>query len=137
MFRRFILAVCLSAGLLFVAPLTHAGGRVQVNEDKTQLSLTTERVAVTLDLSSSLNARINALVTVEIIDTEDRVLASIQEGREIQRGHSTITLTFPSLGNRIVFGGEDILWYRLRYRIAAPGSTAADIPITSGLVSLS
>src|SRR4029077_3100659 len=113
--RRFVLAVCLFAVLLFVIPHSHANGVIQVIEDKTILSLAAEKATVTLTLNNTLDAPVNARVTVEILDTDDAIRDATQQVETIKHGVSSITLEFPVMGNKIVFGGDALLWYRLRY----------------------
>ena len=134
--RRFVLAVCLFAVVLFVIPPTHANGLIQVIEDKTILSLAAEEATVTLTLNSTLDAPVNARVTVEILDTDDAIRDRTQQVETIKQGVSSITLVFPVNGDK-VFGSEALLWYRLRYRIVPVKSEDKVVPLAGGIISFS
>ena len=117
-----IILVC-----LFLAVAARAQTAVSVGEAETRAFFADEKLQINLMIENKA-ARNPANINVEILDETDKIVARGEKSATLEKGKKTeiIALTFaekPSV--------NQMLWYRLRYTVAARNSSP------TGIVSLS
>jgi hypothetical protein len=110
---------------------------LRVDERATRVSVDGEgRGRVTLAVENATGRALRARVTLELLDTKDRVAARDELTAALRAGRNAVASTLP-VSNATLPAAEQrrFLWYRLRYRVAPvdppPAAPAA------GVVSLS
>ena len=137
MSRRWLLSLlCLSAVVVF-AQLSSARNGLTVNESATKF-LVQDQTVVVLEVVNPATRNLPVHLKLELLDPQD-----YSEGRAIrdltlQPGVNKLTIpllfTAAQLNKE---DDEDLLWYRLRYRIDASPDVISAPDATSGVISLS
>ncbi len=130
MSRRGLLSLlCLCVLSWSLAPLSHAGGEIKVDESRTRIFIQNEPVEVQLAVENSSGQSLNATVQLELLDPQDSVVAKSSSTQTISPGDQSLKLFIPfSLTSLKDNERRELLWYRLRYRVNEQ---------TSGIVSIS
>ncbi len=136
MSRKWLLfPFCLSV-LLILTPLSRASLTLRVNESATRVLFEEQATRVLLSIENSLGRRVNAHIKLELIDTDGAVRATAESDQEIKPGINTAAVPIALwLFGKAATDTREVLWYRLRYRVAPTGSAQFDP--TSGVISLS
>jgi hypothetical protein len=136
MSRRGLLSLlCLSVLSWSLAPLTHAGGEIKIDESRTRILIHTQPIEVQLAVENSTGQSLTATVQLELLDPHDRVAAKSSTLQQIGTGNQTLKLSIPfSLSSLTDSERRELLWYRLRYRLDEEISAR---PVTEGILSLS
>jgi hypothetical protein len=113
----------------FLAVSASAQTLLKVNETETQAVFQTNQLQTNLVLENQ-SANFAGKARLEILDADDRVLASSETSHAVRRGRQTlpVVLNFTQAQT-----SDNLLWYRLRYAVALENSSLS----TSGIVSLS
>src|ERR1044072_5879631 len=101
-----ILAVCLLSAQAQI-----------VNENESRLVLQPNAAAVTLAIENS-NKSFDANAQLELLDVEGKVRAKTSAPLQIKTGRDNYQISLP-FGELLQTVGDDIIWYRLHYRIGA------------------
>src|SRR6185503_19476739 len=113
---RYIFAVFCSIALLFGLQFSSASSALQINEAATKILLEDESAKVSLAIKNPSSSAVPAHVKLEIVDTENRVQAAVEQDETVRPGQSALTFLLPfSTSDK---KGQELLWYRLRYRIS-------------------
>ena len=132
-------AVCLCA-LPFVAADADAPA-VTVNESAVRLAFAKDRTTVTLPVANYSREHVRVRVTLELLDTSDRVRGAAVRDESLQPGATSLVINFARSWLDALRPDERsrLLWYRLRYRITpqADGAAARVAPLVEGIISLS
>jgi A-macroglobulin TED domain/Alpha-2-macroglobulin family/MG2 domain/Carboxypeptidase regulatory-like domain/A-macroglobulin receptor binding domain/Macroglobulin domain MG3 len=136
MSRKWLLfPFCLSV-LLTLAPLSSASLTLRVNESATRVLFEEQGTRVLLSVENSLGRRVDAHVQLELIDTDGAVRATAQSDDQIKPGVNTLAIPIALwLSGKSATDTREVLWYRLRYRVAP--ATATQFDPLSGVISLS
>jgi hypothetical protein len=136
MSRKWLLfPFCLSV-LLTLAPLSRASLTLRVNESATRVLFEEQGTRVLLSVENSLGRRVEAHTKLELIDTDGTVRATAEQDDQIKPGANTIVAPIGLwLSGKAATDTRELLWYRLRYRVAP--ATATQFDQLSGLISLS
>jgi A-macroglobulin TED domain/Alpha-2-macroglobulin family/Carboxypeptidase regulatory-like domain/MG2 domain/A-macroglobulin receptor binding domain/Macroglobulin domain MG3/Alpha-2-macroglobulin bait region domain len=120
--------VCLLVVVCFVCLVgVSAQDNFRVNESQSKAYFAGGRLQTELSVENR-GPRFTGSILVEVLDTDDKVLARDQQTAEIKQGRQTIQVA-PEMN---AADDSDLLWYRLRYTIRS--ETGSEI---SGIVSLS
>ena len=129
----FLFCLCLS---FLLAPRSRAGLTIKVNESTSRVWFEEQSTRVVLDIDNPLAQRISADVKLELIDTGGVVRFTAQSQEQIRPGKNSLSLPIAlSLPGKAAPDSNELLWYRLRYRIAATSGSPFE-PV-NGLISLS
>jgi hypothetical protein len=112
---------------LFLAGLVQMQAAVKVNETETRAVLNDSGLQINLAVGSDAQKNISAYVRLEVLDTNDNILARSETVEKIRRGQDALQILLKNVGT----DAKKMLWYRLRYEINADGNR------TYGIVSLS
>lgn len=96
-----------------VCAFTAAAQTVDEGRSSIVLNDTTGEVSLIIDNSSQ---RLDTEIRLELLDTGDRIRASSVQSVRIKKGKRTYKMTMP-LGDLMQTNGNDVSWYRLRYRV--------------------
>ncbi len=113
---------------LFLIVSAAAQNSLKVVEAETRASSSANQIQIELVVDSDLRQNSAAQVRLEILDTNDKMMAFGEKYEKLARGKNTLALTLALTEKNEV---EDLLWKRLRYSVKANGSS------TEGIVSLS
>ncbi len=110
---------CLVVLLLYV-PLTGASVTLTVNESATRVLFEEHQTVVSLALENPLTRSEPAQIHVELIDPDNVIRAIARREATVDRGTTSlrIPISFLPIKGKDP-ATEDLLWYRLRYRIAS------------------
>jgi len=134
------LQVCLCA--LAVASLVNAAQTfsLRVNEAATRISLAEGHSKISLAVENDAPHSVPAHIKVELLDTHDKVVGRTQRRERLKPG-ANVVASFLPVSNVARPGSDDyrqVLWYRLRYEIAADAATGAEAAtLAGGIISLS
>ncbi len=136
MSRKWLLFLfCLSV-LIALAPLSHAGLTLKVNESATRILFEERGTRVQFEVESSLPQRVDGLLRIELIDTAGVLRARAEHETQIKTGRNILTIPVAVvLSGKAASDTRELLWYRLRYYISPAKSSEFD-PV-NGVVSLS
>jgi hypothetical protein len=101
-----------------------------VDEATTRVQLATGHSAVSLAVINPGKQAVTAQVRVEALDPQNKVRATAETQAKLRPGASSISLPI-SLAVPTEKEQAEVLWYRLRYRVVAPGLAPAE-----GIVAL-
>lgn len=137
--RRWMMVVlCLSVSLLLLSQLSSASDTVRVDEARTRVLLEEKATKVSLMVVNPLHGEFTARVRLEVLDPHDALRASAESNETIKRGASTLVLTLPlQLAGLDKAERNEVLWYRLRYRISPLQTERTAVAPIEGIVSLS
>lgn len=122
---------------------------LRVDERATRVSFDEGRGRVTLAVDNATARAIDARVTLELLDTKDRVVARDERAVTLRAGRSDVAATLTNSKPNLYLDVEEsrFLWYRLRYSVApderpagpttTPHAAGARVAPASGVVSLS
>ena len=137
MSRRWLLSLlCLTLLFLAFVQLTRARGELRVNETSSRILFENDPAQVLLAVENPSTANVNANVQLELLDPGNKSIAKTSQAQSITPGDQKLRLSlpfrFPASDEKL---RNQILWYRLHYRLspqASPAETLAD-----GIISLS
>ena len=136
MSRKWLLFLFCLAGLIVLAPLSHASPTLKVNESATRVLFEEQGTRVRFEVDSPLAQRVDGSMKVEFLDSNGTVRATAQAETQIKPGRNVLTVPIAlSLKGKEATDTRDLLWYRLRYQVS-PARSAQFAPI-SGTMSLS
>ncbi|HEV7902475.1 MAG TPA: MG2 domain-containing protein, partial [Pyrinomonadaceae bacterium] len=133
------LQVCLCA--LAVSTLAQSTPVLRVDEAATRILLAEGQSNIKLAVSNSAGQTTLAQIDLELLDPHDKVVARTHRREKLPAGASSVSAFMP-VSNFKPPGGDytQLLWYRLRYRVAPYGADAlrlADSDAHEGVISLS
>ena len=132
-----LLLVCLALMPVF-ARLSSANLSLRIDETLTKVSLHDGQSEITLAVENPSAQEFTARVSCELLDPQDRVRASAERDALIGRGTDLLKISLtPSLTGANKEEPENLLWYRLRYRVAPVTAENSAIEATQGVISLS
>ncbi|MDX6556959.1 MAG: hypothetical protein QOF72_8 [Blastocatellia bacterium] len=136
MSRKWLLfPFCLSV-LLTLAPLSSASLTLRINESATRVLFDDQDTRVLLAVENSLGRLVAAHVQLELIDVDGAVRAKAEANDQIKPGANTLNIPIALwLSGKSATDTREVLWYRLRYRVAP--ATAGQFDPLSGVISLS
>ncbi|HYX28246.1 MAG TPA: MG2 domain-containing protein, partial [Pyrinomonadaceae bacterium] len=128
----FLFCLALLAGL---SPLSRAALSLRINESAIRVLFEEQGSRVILPIENSLAKSTSARIKIEVIDTDDASIVTVEKDYQIKPGANELTIPLAmSLRNRSD-NARELLWYRLNYSITPIFGSAFD-PITN-VVSLS
>jgi hypothetical protein len=136
MSRKWLLfPFCLSL-LLTLVPVSRASLTLRINESATRVLFEEEGTRVLLSVENLLGQRADAHIKLELIDTDGSVRATAESNAAIKPGANLVEIPVGLwLSGKSATDTREVLWYRLRYRVAP--STATQFDPLSGIISLS
>jgi hypothetical protein len=136
--RRLIgsILVCLFSASIFAARYSANSPGLRVNESGTKFSLQKAGAVVSLAIENSRSSALSARIKLELIDPRDAVRATAMSEASVPPGASVSQAPLVKTGAGDYDAGE-MLWYRLRYEIAAIDPSGKESDTVSGLISLS
>ena len=137
MSHRWLLSLlCLAVLFVFVTQLTRAHGELRVNETSSSVSFQKDPAEILLAIENPSSAVVNTNVEVELLDPFNNSIARTTQVQAIDRGTQTLKLPLPfSFSTANQRERNQILWYRLKYRLSPQESPAETL--ANGLISLS
>ncbi len=96
-----------------VCAFAAAGQTVDESRSSIILNDTTAEVSMFID---SPSRGFDGEIRLELLDAADRIRANAAQSVRIKKGQETYKITMP-LGDVMKTSGDDIAWYRLRYRV--------------------
>lgn len=119
MSRRGLLSLlCLTVLALSLAPFTHAGGEIRVDESRIRVLIQKQTIEVQLAIENSTGESLNSTVNLELLDPRDRIAGRTSTPQQISPGNQTLKVYIPfSLSSLTDSERRELLWYRLRYRL--------------------
>ena len=137
--RRFwvLLLLCLAGLSPLISPLTNAGSTLRVDEAATRFLFERERTGASLALENPLGHSVTARIRIELIDPQGLARATSERIETIKAGQSLLFIPLAFQPGEIKpTERSQLIWYRLRYAIAA-GDPAEKIERIEGILSLS
>jgi phosphatidate phosphatase APP1 len=130
---------CLFIVSLLLTQLSSANTNLRVNEADTRLRLEDKQTLVSLAIENPVGRSFPAQVRLEALDPDGRVRAVVESEETIKRGNSALVIPLPlQLTGLNKSERNEMLWYRLRYRLTPLSSSgAASLARVEGIVSLS
>jgi hypothetical protein len=125
MSRRWLLSLlCLGVLFLSLVQLTGARGELRVDETGSSILFEKDPAEVLLAVENPSSV-LNTNVHLELLDPQDKPIATTTEVRSIASGSQKLSLllpfTFPTPDRR---ERNQVLWYRLHYRLTPQESPA-------------
>ena len=114
---------------LLLAISTNAQVFLKVDEAQTKAEFVNNQLQTDLVIENS-GQNLTAKITLEILDANDKILGGSETSQLIKRGRQTLPITVAFIQKETV---TDLLWKRLRYRIAPENSAV----LVENIVSLS
>jgi len=134
--RRLLSLFCLSLFCLLVVQLSRASGDLSVIESRTKFVLHTDRAEVLLAVENTTGETRGATVKLELLDTQNDVLAETTATQSVAPGSQTLRFNLPPVVEDITkFNRRELVWYRLRYRLVE--TVRSSMSIHNGIISLS
>lgn len=137
---KYFLSLLLFTLFFIIAPVsyftyTDPTPTIKVIEDKAVFSFAGEEAIVTLPIESSATLQTPTLVYIELVDPEDKVIASNSSYENLSTGLKQVTLNLSPSIDKETKGSASFFWYRLRYVVT---TTLEDNKIFyQGVLSLS
>lgn len=123
-----------TVSLLF-SQLSSARTTLRVNEANTRVLLEDKQTSVSLSVDNPTGQVLPAHIFIEVLDPEGKIVTTAARDETLKKGTSAIALPLTlQLSNANASDRDEILWYRLRYRVlpfSGPTEKA------EGIVSLS
>lgn len=137
--RKWMMVVlCLSVSLLLLSQLSAASNTARVDEARTRVLLDEKATKVSLMVVNPLRDEFAARVRLEVLDPQGAVRASVESDETIKRGATALILKLPlQLAGLDKAERDEVLWYRLRYRISPQQAERTAVAPIEGIVSLS
>jgi hypothetical protein len=133
-----LLSCCLLLTLLFALRFSAATLVVRVNEKGTTLDLSGPQAVVALSLENVYGREVAARITLELVDTENKVKARGESRAQLRAGEQSLRLPLPFNFKELDADDHNKFpLYRLRYSIVADGDAGATGATTEGVISLS
>jgi len=136
MSRKWLLfPFCLSVALMMFVQLTSARRGITIDEAATRFLINNDSASVLLSVNNSAGDNLTVRIQLEVLDSEDRIKAKVEQVADLGSGAKTFTLPVPF--NPLKLDSNErrrLLWYRLHYRVIPVHSTEH---LADGLVSLS
>jgi hypothetical protein len=127
--------VCLTMPL-FVVQFTNAAAALHVNEAATRFFWQEDRTSIALAVENPTSRTLVARVKLELLDPRGNLRASAERDETLKRGQAEVVIPLPlKLDMENQSDRNELLWYRLRYRITP--ASGAEANATEGIVSLS
>lgn len=133
-----ILSICLLLALLFAIQFSAAPRSLRVNEKGASIDLSKEQAVVALPLENISGRNLAARITLELIDTKDKVKAQSEVREELRTGQTSVRLPLSFDFNKLDTSDQkEFPLYRLRYRVFAGESADAMAVAVEGIISVS
>ena len=130
----FLFLFCLAL-LVGVSPLSRAALSLRITESAIKVLFEEQGSRVILPIENSLTRSTSARVKIEVIDTDNAPIVTVEKDYEIRPGASEVTIPLAlSLRNQSD-NARELLWYRLHYSVTTVSGSDFD-PIAN-VVSLS
>lgn len=134
-FKCLLMLVCLTIPL-FVVQFTDAAAALRVNEAATRFFLQEDRTSIALAVENPTGRTLAVRVQLELLDPRGKLRASAERDETLKRGQAEVVIPIPlELNMKDQKDRNELLWYRLRYRITPASGAAANA--AEGIVSLS
>jgi hypothetical protein len=135
--RRLILSLlCLFAVVVFVQ-LSTANSRITVNESASRF-LVQDQAIVVLEVVNPAKQNLSVRLNLELVDPSDAPRGRAVRDVVLLPGSNTISSPLSLIAETLnKEQDEQLLWYRLRYRIAASPTVASPPDAAAGIISLS
>ena len=138
MSRRWLIVLIPLTLPFFILPYSAATGGLRVDEAKTRMLLREDLVHLAVE--NTAGREVAARVRLELLDPVNNVLASAESDETIRSGSTTLVLPLrllpPKAGGNAV-GANQVLWYRLRYRVSPDTSADRAINMVENIIALS
>jgi len=137
MSRKWLLFLfCLFILFTLVPPSSRAGLSLRINELATRVLFEEQGTRVVLAVESALKESVSAHIEVELVDNDGGIWAPAARDEQIKPGANRIAIPIQLwLSGKAATDTRELLWYRLRYRVAPVG--AAQFERFDGVLSLS
>lgn len=137
MSRRWLLSLlCLSAVVVF-AQLSSARNGLTVNESATKF-LVQDQTVVVLEVVNPATKNLPVHLILELLDPQDSSEGRAVRNVDLQPGVNRLTIPLSFTAAQLNKDqDEDLLWYRLRYRIDPATDVTSAPDAASGVISLS
>ena len=141
MSRRWLLfLVCLGCAVFSVSQfgqVTNARFEVSVDEAATRIFFKELAPEVSLVVKNGSSESIRAVVSIELLEPNNTITATTERKVDLKSGTQKLPFTLPVKTSELTPNEDDeILWYRLHYRIT-PESSSSSNPTIEGFISLS
>jgi hypothetical protein len=135
MSRRWLLSlICISCALLFLSRVSNAKFELRVDEKLTRVFLKELAPDVSLVVENGSKDPVRVAISLQLLAPSNKVSASTERKLELKSGRQTVPFTLPLKSRDLTPDEDDILWYRIHYRITPEGSPT---PVADGIMSLS
>ncbi|HYO92351.1 MAG TPA: hypothetical protein VEQ40_11970, partial [Pyrinomonadaceae bacterium] len=138
--RRTILILFFSllAALLFALQFSAAPLILRVNEKGASIDFDTKEAAVLLPVENVSGRSLSARITLELVDTKDKVRGRGEQLEELSAGQKRVRVPLPFDFTRLDASEKKQLpFYRLRYSVYAGEDSNARVNVAEGVISLS
>ena len=131
------LSFALLAFLFFLSPITRANQSLRVDESATKARLREQTLTVSLIVENTSGTRTRAQVDLELINPKGESCGHAIHVAELSPGSNKVEIDV-AMPNLQPAKEDDVFWYRLAYKISAPGqSVTAQVEPVTGLISVS
>lgn len=138
--RRTILifSFCLLLALLFALQFSAATVSLRVNEKATSIDFGRAEAEVMLYVDNVSGRNLTALITLELMDTQDKIRARGERREDLSAGRQSVRVPLSFDFNKLDASDRKAFpLYRLRYRISIGDSVNTQADIAEGVISLS
>jgi uncharacterized protein YfaS (alpha-2-macroglobulin family) len=133
-----LLSCCLFLSLLFALRFSAATPVIRVNEKATTLDLSGTQSVVALAVENVSGREVRARITLELVDTKNKVKARGESRAELQTGEQSLRLSLPFNFKELNASDlNEFPLYRLRYSIIPYDVEGKQGVATEGIISLS
>ncbi|HXM34123.1 MAG TPA: MG2 domain-containing protein, partial [Pyrinomonadaceae bacterium] len=133
---RWLLSLLCLLLLLALTQFSNAGVTIRVNESATRVLLKDDQTIVSLAIENPLGRIVTARIRLELVDPKDQVRVVAEREESIKAGSQAFNIAL-ELPKSITDESNQLLWYRLRYRLRPIFSQPTSFDPSAGLISLS
>jgi hypothetical protein len=122
---------------LFFAGSSFAQASLRVYEAATRIEFSSSGSLVSLKIENQTREKVDACVRLELLDPRGTVQAEARQNTSLPRGSTALKITLPpAFAQNEDPDRRNLLWYRLRYTIAAnPSIPSLKAPVV-GVISV-
>lgn len=136
MSRKWLLSlICLAVSVVLFVTVTNAKFDLKVIETATTVSFQQPAPTVFLSIKNGNDKAVSAMVRVELLKPSNEAIGAIETSAVLKSGQHRVSINLPLKSSDVIVSAQNqLLWYRLHYRVTPQQGEGAPV---EGFISLS